>query len=93
MFAMTLLEFLSKWSEALGIVAICAASVTVLGVTGILAWFSFRFKRYQIEAELKMEMVTRGMSSEEITEVLSADLSQSLPRHHHRPPPADAPQR
>ena len=67
---------------ALGCVAIGAAVLLAIIVIGVKAWQAERERqaslhRADLEAELKREMIERGMSAEEITGVLSAQLRET----------------
>ena len=75
---MTFFEFLSRLDEGVLVVAVVMIMIIVTSVTGIIAKVWFRHRKLQIEADLKMEMIGRGMSADEISQVLKATLSESL---------------
>ena len=60
------------------LVAIGCLTGLLLGLTGILAgiWCSVRNK--QIEADLKQEMLDRGMTSEQIEQVIKAQPKEGI---------------
>lgn len=47
----------------------CAAVVPIVGT---VAYYASKFHRDRLEAELKMEMIQRGMTADDIVKVLAA---------------------
>ncbi len=68
-------EFLAICGMGLGLVFIIG--MIVVAVAAIVAVYYRRTQRDDMEATLKMEMIQRGMSAEEIERVLSARMGSS----------------
>jgi hypothetical protein len=76
---MILTEFLSRFNseELIGLVALTGGLILglILGIMGILLGFygqRLRYRRVEILAALKQDMLNRGMSANEICMVLEA---------------------
>ena len=63
--------FNGRPEQIVGAVAVISGCLIVLGSVAIKAWR--QNEAHKREAELKMEMVARGMSADEITRVLAAE--------------------
>lgn len=73
-----MLEFLSRWDagEMIGLVAVVSGAL--IAITAILSGQWRRVRQTEIEASLKHDMLTRGLSAEDIERVLGA--SRKKPR-------------
>ena len=85
MLGMTVLEALTKMDEDVLVIGIIMIMMVLIAVTAGVTATWYRCRKLQIEADLKMEMIERGMSADEISQVLNATLSESLirSRRHH----------
>ena len=74
--------------EEILFVAIPILSVLIVLMTAILTSHHRKMQRDDMEATLKMEMIQRGMSAEEIERVLAARIgSQPRPTRGYAPGP------
>jgi hypothetical protein len=71
---------LAASEEDIAIVAIPIVSVLVVAMTAIISHHIRRSQRDDMEATLKMEMIERGMSADEIERVLAAKLGDDQPQ-------------
>ncbi len=67
--------FHDRPQDLAAVLAISAICVAVVLVAGIKAWHRNETKKH--ETEVKLEMISRGMSAEEISRVLAAKLDDS----------------
>jgi hypothetical protein len=81
---MILTDFLSRFQseELIGLVALTGGMILglILGITGILLGFyaqRLKYRRAEILATLKQDMLNRGMSANEICMVLEAGTESS----------------
>ena len=58
------------------IVSIVFGSILLLSVFAIIATCVYKIRRHSIAAQLKQDMLDRGMSAEEIKTVLEADVKK-----------------
>ena len=58
------------------IVSIVFGSILLLSVFAIVATCVYKIRRHSIVAQLKQDMLDRGMSAEEIKTVLEADVKR-----------------
>lgn len=68
-------EFLALCGMAIGLVAIVGA--VILAVTVVIAVYKRRTLLDEMEATIKIEMVQRGMSAEDVERVLQAKMGVS----------------
>jgi hypothetical protein len=66
-------------------VAIPIGAALIVVMTALLTGHFRKSQRDDMEATLKMEMIQRGMSAEEIERVLAARIGESQPSGHPRP--------
>lgn len=52
-------------------------SITLISVVPVVAHYWYKLRRHEIEADLKREMIERGMSADEIQRVLDARPQKS----------------
>lgn len=71
-------EFLALCGMGLGLVVILGGIIIALAV--VIAVYRRRTMLDEMEATLKVEMIQRGMSADEIERVLKAKMSRSDPR-------------
>lgn len=77
-------EFLALCGMGLGLVAIVGVIITTTAI--IYAVYKRKTQLDDMEATIKMEMIQRGMSADEIARVLEVkmDGAQSIVRRHFR---------
>lgn len=68
-------EFLGLCGILLGLIAVIGGVAT--GLATLVAIYKRRVQLDEMEATLKMEMIQRGMSASEITQVLEAKMSSA----------------
>jgi hypothetical protein len=67
--------FYGHSSDLAAVLAISAICIAVVATAGIKAWCRTQAGKH--DAELKLEMIARGMSADEITRVLAAKSTDS----------------
>lgn len=70
--------------ELLVFLAVPIVGAVIIAVTAILAGTYRKMQRDDMNATLKMEMIQRGMSADEIERVLRAKASSAPPRQARR---------
>jgi hypothetical protein len=82
--AETISSFFSDWAPeyrvALVIISIGCATLTLLVLGGVIAGVWSSAKEKQIEADLKRDMLDRGMTAEEIQQVIEAKPKSGMDR-------------
>ena len=85
---MILSEFLSRFDsgELIGLITLAGGMIVglILGIMGILLGFytqRLKYRRAEILAALKQDMLTRGMSANEICMVLEAGTKSTRKPH------------
>ncbi|HEY2892649.1 MAG TPA: hypothetical protein VGJ16_00490 [Pirellulales bacterium] len=76
--------FASIPDELLIFLAIPIVGAVIIAMTAIIANTYRKMQREDMTATLKMEMIQRGMSAEEIERILRARPSAPSPRHGRR---------
>jgi hypothetical protein len=71
-------EFLGLCGIILGLVALIGG--LAIGLATVTAVYKRRVQLDEMEATLKMEMIQRGMSADEIKQVLEARIGSSRPK-------------
>jgi hypothetical protein len=71
-----MLEFISQVGVGAFIALIAIVGGLLVPLTAIIGAFTYKHRRLHLEAALKQQMIERGMSAEEIREVLQASMSR-----------------
>lgn len=71
---MSFFEWLSHMDPAIGILLAIFIPAGIIGIVAIVGSFWVGARRTELEASLKLEMISRGMSAEDIERVLQARL-------------------
>src|SRR5690348_6907429 len=78
--ASTMLEFISQIGVPAFITLVAIVGGLLVPLTAIIGAFTYKHRRLHVEAALKQQMIERGMSVEEIKEVLAASMSRKAGR-------------
>jgi hypothetical protein len=81
-----MLDFISQIGVGSFIAVVAVVGAFLIPLTAIIAAFSYKHRRLSIEAALKQQMLERGMSAEQIREVLQASMFHKRPHgrcHSH----------
>jgi hypothetical protein len=73
-------DFDNNQRFALTIIGIGCVTVAVIALTSVIAGILHRVKESQIEADLKRDMLDRGMTAEEIQKVIEATPQNGFDR-------------
>jgi hypothetical protein len=68
--------------EAVLGISLPLAAIVAISLTAILSYHRRRMQRDDMEATLKMEMIERGFSAEEIERVLASRMNSSRGKRH-----------
>lgn len=76
---MSFFEWLSSNSD-IGVILAATVPACLFGIIAVLAAVWSASRKAEFEASLKLEMINRGMSAEDIDRVLKASLSGTSPK-------------
>jgi hypothetical protein len=79
-----MLDFIAEIGVGSFIALVAIVGGLLIPLTAIIGGFIYKHRRLSVEASLKQLMIERGMSAEEITEVLQASTSEKARRNCSR---------
>jgi hypothetical protein len=79
-----MLDFIDQIGVGSFIALVAIVGGLLIPLTAIIGGFIYKHRRLSVEASLKQMMIERGMSAEEITEVLQATSSEKARRNCSR---------
>jgi hypothetical protein len=77
-----MLDLLSQFGVGAFIAVIAVIGTFLIPITAIIGGLIYKHRKLQVEAALKHEMIERGMSADEILQVLEASNSGRGRRRH-----------